>query len=433
MSAVEVLEGLKRRVQIALDAAEVSLEKDKRLKALAKRIRLDGFRPGKVPVKVVDNMHGAEIENEIINEKINETFRDAIKDAEFKPAGYPVIVPSEVEGELKFAVEFEVMPEITLNDLAQLEIAKPTAEVTDADLEEMITTLRKQQATWNDEDRAAANGDKIMIDFVGRANGVEFEGGKGTDVPLVLGSNSMIPGFEDELMGVKAGETRTINVTFPENYPAENLKGQAAEFDVTVHKVQSPQLPELNDEFAKTFGIEEGGIAKLREELSKNMVRELNNVLHNQLKTNVMTALSEANPFDIPEALVMAEIQAMAKQSNFPEPKDQEQAEQFMKIAQQAFGAEAEKRARLGLILAELVKAQDLKLDEKYVEARLDNLAATYEDPEEVKAHFKKDDKTMQQVRNIALEDQVIETVLAKAKVVETATTFQEVMNPKKA
>lgn len=433
MSAVEVLEGLKRRVQIALDAAEISLEKDKRLKDVAKRIRLDGFRPGKVPVKVVANMHGAEIENEIVNEKINEAFRDSIKDTDIKPAGYPVIMPSEAMEDYQFIVEFEVMPEVKLNDLSALTVTKTMAEVTANDVDEMLETLRKQQTTWTVEDRAAETTDKIMIDFVGRVDGEEFEGGKGTDVPLVLGSNSMIPGFEDALVGVKAGDVRTINVTFPETYHAENLKGKAAEFDVTVHSVQSPTLPEMDEAFAKTFGIEDGDVAKLRAELEKNMARELKNALNNQLKTSVMTALSEANPVDVPEALVVGEVQAMAQQSNFPQPKDQEQAEQFMKIAQQAFGAEAEKRARLGLILAELIKDQSIELDQKFVDARLDNLAATYEDPEEVKVHFTKDEKTMQQLRNLALEDQVIDLIVSKAQVTEATSSFQEVMNPQRA
>ncbi|MGL4673674.1 MAG: trigger factor [Wohlfahrtiimonas sp.] len=433
MSAVEVLEGLKRRVQIALDAVEVSLEKEKRLKEVSKRIRLDGFRPGKVPVKVVEKMHGAEIENEIINDKINEAFRLAIKDTDIKPAGYPTIVPSETAGDMQFHVEFEVMPEVKLNDLTALAITQKTASVETADVDTMLDTLRKQQATWVKEDRAAENSDKLTVDFVGRVDGEEFEGGKGTDVAIVLGANTMIPGFEAALVGAKAGETRTISVTFPEDYHAAGLKGKPAEFDVTVHSVESPVLPEMNEEFAKTFGIEDGNVDKLREELEKNMVRELKNVLNNQLKTSVMAALSEANPVEVPEALVMGEIQAMAQQSNFPQPKDQEQAEQFMKIAQQAFGAEAEKRARLGLILGELVKDQKIELDEKFVEARLANLAATYEDPEEVKNHFKNDANTMQQLRNLALEDQIIDFVVSKAKVTEEAASFQEIMNPKRA
>lgn len=433
MSAVEVLEGLKRRVQIALDAAEVSLEKEKRLKEVSKRIRLDGFRPGKVPVKVVEKMHGAEIENEIINDKINEAFRLAIKDTEIKPAGYPVIVPSETVGDMQFTVEFEVMPEVKLNDLTALAITQKTATVEATDVDTMLDTLRNQQATWVKEERAAENSDKLTVDFVGRVDGEEFEGGKGTDVAIVLGANTMIPGFEAALVGVKAGETRTISVTFPEDYHAAGLKGKPAEFDVTVHSVESPVLPEMNEEFAKTFGIEDGNVDKLREELEKNMVRELKNVLNNQLKTSVMAALSEANPVEVPEALVMGEVQAMAQQSNFPQPKDQEQAEQFMKIAQQAFGAEAEKRARLGLILGELVKDQKIELDEKFVDARLDNLAATYEDPEEVKTHFKKDTNTMQQLRNLALEDQIIDFVVSKAQVTTEASNFQEIMNPKRA
>ncbi len=432
MSAIEVLEGLKRKVNIKLDANEVASEKEKRLKDLAKRIRVDGFRPGKVPTKVVERMHGQQIESDVINDKINAAFSEIIKGTEIKPAGYPMVVPNEGTDQFDFAVEFEVMPEITLS-FDKLDVKKVVAEVTASDVDEMVETLRKQQAKWNEKAGAAEDGDKVVIDFVGRIEGEEFDGGKGTDVPLVLGSKSMIPGFEDGIVGVKAGEKKTIKVTFPEDYNAENLKGKAAEFDITVHKVESPILPEVDAEFAKGFGIEDGSVDKLKEELEKNMVRELKNVLNNQLKTNMMAALAEANPIDVPEALVMGEVQAMAQQSNFPQPKDQEQAQQFLKIAQQAFGPEAERRARLGLLLSELVKSNDIKLDDKFVEARLENLAATYEDPEEVKAHFRKDQNTMQQVRNLALEDQIVEFLTGKAKITEEKSNFKDVMQPKKA
>lgn len=429
MSTIETLEGLKRHTVIELDQAAVQAEVKTRLKDLSKRIRLDGFRPGKVPVSVVQKMHGDQVKYEVINDQIGQAYRAFLEEnKDLKTAGYPEI--SVVEGEeYKFNVNFEVMPEFELQGLDGLKATKIEAEVKDEDLDLMLERLQKQQSKWNVVERAAANDDRVKIDFVGRVDGEEFEGGKGTDVPLVLGSSSMIPGFEDQIVGLSTGDTKTIEVTFPEEYHSENLKGKAAEFDITVNEVAEMELPAIDKEFAKNLGIEDGTVESLRAELKKNMERELKSALQNSFKNSMMESLAAANEIEVPNALVNAEVQNMARQSNFPEAQNQEQAAQLMEIAMSSFGEEAKKRARLGLLIAKVIEDNKIELDDKYVEARLNMLAETYEDPEEVLAYFRSNEENMRQIQNIALEDQIVDVLAEKAEIVTEEKAFQDVMN----
>ncbi|NLD08585.1 MAG: trigger factor [Xanthomonadaceae bacterium] len=429
MSTIETLEGLKRHTVIELDQAAVQAEVKTRLKDLSKRIRLDGFRPGKVPVSVVQKMHGDQVKYEVINDQIGQAYRAFLEEnKDLKTAGYPEI--SVVEGEeYKFNVNFEVMPEFELQGLDGLKATKIEAEVKDEDLDLMLERLQKQQSKWNVVERAAANDDRVKIDFVGRVDGEEFEGGKGSDVPLVLGSGSMIPGFEDQIVGLSTGDTKTIEVTFPEEYHSENLKGKAAEFDITVNEVAEMELPAIDEEFAKNLGIEDGKVESLRAELKKNMERELKSALQNSFKNSMMESLAAANEIEVPNALVNAEVQNMARQSNFPEAQNQEQAAQLMEIAMSSFGEEAKKRARLGLLIAKVIEDNKIELDDKYVEARLNMLAETYEDPEEVLAYFRSNEENMRQIQNIALEDQIVDVLAEKAEIVTEEKAFQDVMN----
>ena len=429
MSTIETLEGLKRHTVIELDQAAVQAEVKTRLKDLSKRIRLDGFRPGKVPVSVVQKMHGDQVKYEVINDQIGQAYRAFLEEnKDLNTAGYPEI--SVVEGEeYKFNVNFEVMPEFELQGLDGLKATKIEAEVKDEDLDLMLERLQKQQSKWNVVERAAANDDRVKIDFVGRVDGEEFEGGKGTDVPLVLGSGSMIPGFEDQIVGLSTGDTKTIEVTFPEEYHSENLKGKAAEFDITVNEVAEMELPAIDGEFAKNLGVEDGTVESLRAELKKNMERELKSALQNSFKNSMMESLAAANEIEVPNALVNAEVQNMARQSNFPEAQNQEQAAQLMEIAMSSFGEEAKKRARLGLLIAKVIEDNKIELDEKYVEARLNMLAETYEDPEEVLAYFRSNEENMRQVQNIALEDQIVDVLAEKVEIVTEEKAFQDVMN----
>lgn len=429
MSTVETLEGLKRRINLTLNADEVKKEIENRLKNLARRVRLDGFRPGKVPLKVVRNMHGDQVEYEVLNESIGREYQKQIQELEIQTAGQPVITEQEGDNKYAFVAEFEVMPEIELN-LEGLKATKFEAEVTDEDLEKMLETLQKQTQTWEATEEASKDGDRVTIDFVGRVDGEEFEGGKAENTPLVLGSNSMIPGFEDQIIGMKKGETKTIKVTFPEDYQAEHLKGKEAEFDITVNIVENGKLPEIDEEFAKRFGIEEGDVTKLRSELRKNMERELESMIHNSFKGSVMDALEAAHELEVPSVMVQNEAQAMAQQANFPQPRNQEEANQLMEVIQQVFGPQAEKKVRLSLLVSKFIEDNKVSPDETYIDKRLELIASTYEDPQEVIEHFKKDEQSMQNIRNIALEDQIVDLLAEKAEITTEKKTFDELMNP---
>ncbi|WP_286479416.1 trigger factor [Ignatzschineria indica] len=427
--SVETLEGLKRRVVIELDAEQVEKDIESRLKELARRVRVDGFRPGKVPVKVVRNMHGAEVENEVIGEAIGKKYQATITELKLEPAGQPVIDRPSEENKYSFTAEFEVMPEVKLDNLDKLEAVKFEAEVTDADLENMLKTLQKQSQTWKESDEAAKIEDRVNINFVGRVDGEEFEGGKAENTPLILGSNSMIPGFEDQIVGMKKGETKTIKVTFPDDYQAEHLEGKEAEFDITVNSVEVGELPEIDAQFAERFGIADGDVEKLRSELRKNMERELNNVIHNRFKSSVLESLEKNHELEVPQVMVVSEAQAMAQQSNFPQPRSQEEANQLMELITQIFSKQAEQKVRLSLLVSKFIEDNKITPDESYVDKRLELIASTYEDPAEVIEHFKKDKNSMQNIRNIALEDQVVDLLAEKAAIVTEKKTFDELMN----
>ncbi|GGZ75540.1 trigger factor [Ignatzschineria indica] len=427
--SVETLEGLKRRVVIELDAEQVEKDIESRLKELARRVRVDGFRPGKVPVKVVRNMHGAEVENEVIGEAIGKKYQATITELKLEPAGQPVIDRPSEENKYSFTAEFEVMPEVKLDNLDKLEAVKFEAEVTDADLENMLTTLQKQSQTWKESDEAAKLEDRVNINFVGRVDGEEFEGGKAENTPLILGSNSMIPGFEDQIVGMKKGETKTIKVTFPDDYQAEHLEGKEAEFDITVNSVEVGELPEIDAQFAERFGIADGDVEKLRSELRKNMERELSNVIHNRFKSSVLESLEKNHELEVPQVMVVSEAQAMAQQSNFPQPRSQEEANQLMELITQIFSKQAEQKVRLSLLVSKFIEDNKITPDESYVDKRLELIASTYEDPAEVIEHFKKDKNSMQNIRNIALEDQVVDLLAEKAAIVTEKKTFDELMN----
>lgn len=427
--SVETLEGLKRRVVIELDAEQVEKDIESRLKELARRVRVDGFRPGKVPVKVVRNMHGTEVENEVIGEAIGKKYQATITELKLEPAGQPVIDRPSEENKYSFTAEFEVMPEVKLDNLDKLEAVKFEAEVTDADLENMLTTLQKQSQTWKESDEAAKLEDRVNINFVGRVDGEEFEGGKAENTPLILGSNSMIPGFEDQIVGMKKGETKTIKVTFPDDYQAEHLEGKEAEFDITVNSVEVGELPEIDAQFAERFGIADGDVEKLRSELRKNMERELSNVIHNRFKSSVLESLEKNHELEVPQVMVVSEAQAMAQQSNFPQPRSQEEANQLMELITQIFSKQAEQKVRLSLLVSKFIEDNKITPDESYVDKRLELIASTYEDPAEVIEHFKKDKNSMQNIRNIALEDQVVDLLAEKAAIVTEKKTFDELMN----
>lgn len=432
--SVETTQGLERRLTITVPAAAISTEVEKELRNIAKNRRIDGFRPGKAPVAMIKKMFGLSVLQDVASRQMQNHFYQAIIANKLTPAGAPTFAPGQLaEGkDLEFAATFEVYPEVELNALDKIEVTKPVVEITADDLETMLGTLRKQHATWVKTDAAAASGDRVVIDFVGSIDGEEFEGGKAADFTLELGQGRMIPGFEDGIIGKKAGEEVTVDVTFPAEYHAENLKGKAAKFAVTVKAVEAQQLPEVNDEFAKLFGLAEATVDALKVEVKKNMERELNNSIKARVKEQVIKGLLATHEVEVPQALIDSEIDVLRRQAlqrfgNNLDPK------KLPELPATLFTEQAKDRVKVGLLLGEVIKTNKLQVEEARVQALIETVASAYEDPQEVIQYYNSNKELLQGMRNVALEEQAIDLVLTKAKVTEQKAKFDEIMNPQAA
>lgn len=427
-ASVETTQGLGRRVTITVDKDVIENAVKNELVSVSKKVRIDGFRKGKVPMSVVAQRYGASVRQDVLGDLMQRNFVDAIIKEKINPAGAPNYVPGEYKtGEdFTFAVEFEVYPEVELKGLDAIEVEKPVVEVTDADVDTMLDTLRKQQATWKETDRAAEAEDRATIDFSGSIDGEEFEGGKASDFVLAMGQGRMIPGFEEGVVGHKAGETFTIDVNFPEDYHAENLKGKAAKFEIVLKKVEERELPEFTEEFIKRFGVEDGSVEGLRTEVRKNMERELKGAVRNRVKTQAIDGLVSANEIDVPAALIDGEIDVLRRQAAQRFGGDEKQA---LELPRELFEEQAKRRVVVGLLLGEVIRTHELKADEARVKTLIEEMASAYEDPSEVIEFYSKNNELMNNMRNVALEEQAVEAVLEKAKVTEKATSFQELMN----
>ncbi|KOA68412.1 MULTISPECIES: trigger factor [Pantoea] len=426
--SVETTQGLGRRITITVAADSIESAVKKELVDVARKVRIDGFRKGKVPMNIVAQRYGASVRQDVLGELMTRNFVDAIIKEKINPAGAPNYVPGEYkEGQdFTYAVEFEVYPEVELKGLENIEVEKPVVEVTDADVDTMLDTLRKQQANWIESDAAAGPEDRATIDFNGSVNGEEFEGGKASDFVLAMGQGRMIPGFEEGVVGHKAGETFTIDVKFPDDYHAENLKGKDAKFEIVLKKVETRELPELTEEFIKRFGVEDGSVAGLRTEVRKNMDRELKGAIRNRIKTQAIDGLVEANEIDVPAALVDSEIDVLRRQAAQRFGGNEQQA---LELPRELFEEQAKRRVVVGLLLGEVIRTHELKADEARVSTMIEEMASAYEDPQEVIEFYSKNNELMNNMRNVALEEQAVEAVLAKAKVTEKETNFQDLMN----
>ncbi len=428
--SIETTTGLERRLTVGIPAARVDDEVEKRLKQATKTVRLNGFRKGNVPLKVVKQRYGAGVRQEVLGEVLSQSFQQAVQQENVKPAGQPNIETTKMEAgsDVEFVATFEVYPEIELSDFSSISIERPTAEVLDADVENMVEVLRKQQADWKDVERAAIDGDRANIDFNGTKDGEEFEGGKAEGQFLVLGSKSMIPGFEDGVVGMSAGEEKTLSLTFPEDYQAEELQGAAVEFAVKVNSVSEQELPELNDEFFQKYGVEDGDEEKFRTEVKGNMDRELKNATKNKVKNQVMEALVEAHEVSLPAALIAGETEALRGQmlQQFGEAAKNIDAKAM--LPDEMFAAQAERRVALGLIVGEVVKNAEIQVDAERVRGMVDELASTYQEPEEVVNYYYNNQQLLAGVESAVLEDQVVDYILEKANVSDVASSYDDVI-----
>tara|TARA_B100001063_G_scaffold79092_1_gene73614 strand:- start:585 stop:1883 length:1299 start_codon:yes stop_codon:yes gene_type:complete len=428
---VETLEGLERRLNITVPAANIEDAVTAELRNIAKNRRFDGFRKGKVPMKMVAKMYGKAVRQDVMGEVMQRHFIEAIVKEKINPAGAPTFAPVENnEGaDLVFNATFEVYPEVELKGLENITVEKPAVEVKEADVEEMIETLRKQQATWTEVEAAADAGSRATIDFVGSIDGEEFEGGKAENFPLEMGAGRMIPGFEDGIVGKTAGMEFEIDVNFPEDYHAENLKGKEAKFSIKLNKVEARELPELNEEFVSKFGAADG-IEGLKAEVRKNMERELKQAVKNRIKEQAIDGLVNENNIDVPSALIDQEIGVLRQQAAQRFGGNTEAADQ---LPRELFEEQAKRRVVVGLLLGEVIKTEELKADDEKVKAIIQEMATAYEDPTEVIAYYEQNEQMMNNMRNVALEEQAIDAIIAKAQVSDKEVSFNELMNQQPA
>ncbi len=419
--SVETTSGLGRRMTVQIPAEQMDQQVDSKLQQLTRSVRLDGFRPGKVPLSVVKKRYEDQVRKETAAELIASTYEQALQQENLKPAGEPSIEQTRNRSgeELEYVAVFDVYPEVEIPDLSDLQIERPLAEVAEAEIDQMLDKLRRQRMTWTKVERAAANGDRVEIDFEGTVDGQAFSGNAAKNVPLELGSGSMIPGFEDQLIGVSAGDSKTIDVTFPEDYGSAEVAGKAAKFDITVHSVSEAALPELDDEFARAFGVGDGGLDALREEVRKNMRRELDAAIKNRIKSQVFDALLEKAGLDVPASLLDSEIDALIK-------KDGEGADAGGDRSR--YEDEARRRVALGLLISEIIQRNQLAIDPDRVRETIEEMAQSYENPEEVVQWYYSNQEMLTGVQTLIMEETVVNWVVEQAQVEEKSTTFEELM-----
>jgi trigger factor len=428
--SVEKRDGLEHCMTVELPAEGFEQAVENRLANLARTVKMPGFRPGKVPLRIVKSQYGAQAKQEALEEAVQSSLYEALSKENLRPAGAPSVefLPLEEGKGPKYTVTFEVMPEIELADMSGTKIEIPVAEITEEDVDKTIERIRGQRQEWKEVERAAKDGDQVIVDFVGTKDGVAFEGGTGSKVPLVIGSGRFISDFEKGVEGAKAGDVRNIDATFPEDYGNKELAGQTVQFEVTVGSVMEAVLPEINDDFVKELGVEEGTVEALRAQVRENMERELRGVLREVTKTNVMDALLEKNKIDLPQVMVKQEMenlvqqmQNMLAQQGVPMPKDRP-------MDPELYRDQAERRVSLGLLMSELIGKEGIVASDEKVREAVEEIAAPYENPQEIIDHYYGDQNRLAEVQAVVMEQAVVDWVLEKAEKVENKTNFDEIM-----
>jgi trigger factor len=429
---VETLSGLKRRVDLSVSVAEVEKEVQAQLKRVARTVKVPGFRPGKVPMAMLERSHGPGIRYDVINTQVGRAFEQALDSSKLRIAGAPSIEPKTEdvpEDTLAFSATFEVYPEVAVPDLADLSVTRYDTPVTDAEVDQTLEVLRKQRASYEArDDRAAQDGDRVTLDFAGTIDGVPFEGGKAESFPFVLGQGRMLPEFEAAAKGMKAGETKVFPLTFPEDYQGKEVAGKTAEFTITVKEVAEAVLPAVDAEFAKSLGQAEGDVAALKADIRKNVEREARMRVLARTKNSVMDALADAAKFDVPAALVDSDVSSRVaaareelKQRGLPNADS-------VPIPPEAFTTESERRVRLGLLVSELVKQAQLQAKPEQVRARIEEFAQNYEEPAQVVSYYLSDRQRRAEIEALVVEDNVVSYVLEKAKVSDEQLPFDQLM-----
>jgi len=429
---VETLEKLERKITLTLPVSTIQSEVDARLRKLARQVKIDCFRPGKVPMNIVAQRYGYSVQYEVVNDKVGEAFSQAANEAKLRVAGQPTISEKDgaAEGEIAFDAVFEVYPEVVIKDLSEAEVEKISAEVTDEAIERTIEILRKQRRTFAQRAQvdAAQDGDRVTVDFEGKIDGEPFQGGKAEDFQFLVGEGQMLKEFEDAVRGMKSGESKTFPLAFPEDYHGKDVAGKQADFLVTVKKIEAANLPEVNEAFAKSLGIADGTVEALQADIRKNLEREIKFRVLARNKNAVMDALINNAELDLPKASVQAEVGRMVegaradlKQRGI---KDADKAP----IPDDVFRPQAERRVRLGLVVAELVRANELHAKPEQIKSHIEELAASYEKPEDVVRWYYGDRNRLAEVEAVVIENNVTDFVLGKAKVTEKSLAFDELM-----
>lgn len=425
---VEVTKGLERRMTVTLPGSDIDEQIEKRLRSLSKTVKLEGFRPGKVPQKIIKQRYKGQVTTEVMGDVVQTTFGQALSQEDIRPASGPTLQSQEMKDDnvFEYIVTFEVYPEITIKGLDKIKVEKPIVETTDEDIDKMITTLRQQRITWNEVERASQKDDRMVVGFDGRIDGEDFDGGSTKDMPIILGAGSMLSEFEDNLVGLKAGDEKTFKVKFPKDYHAENIAGKTAEFSVKVDSVSEPILPEVDDAFARDFGVGDGGVDKLREDIRDNMQRELDHAIRTQVKSQIMEGLLEKNEIDLPNALVDEEIQRLREATLH----DMKQAgnTNMPDMPSSVFEDQARKRVSLGLLVAELVKINEIKPDKARLDEEIKVIASTYEQPEAVEQAYRDRQELRQGIEATVMENQVVDVLMEQVKVKEVKKNFYDVV-----
>jgi trigger factor len=425
---LEILEGLVRRLDISVPMDQLEAEVQSRLKRLARNVKMDGFRPGKAPLSAVARQHAPGVRQEVLGETLQSRFGEAVQTHQLKIAGYPRFEPKAGQTgttEMTFSASFEVYPEVKIDDLGTSKISRAVVDLGDAEVAKTLEVLQKQRRTFASADRAAVEGDLVRFDFQGTVDGVAFEGGKGEDFAAVIGEGRLLKDFEHNLIGVKAGDSKGFDLTFPAEYDAKELAGKAAHFEVQVKDVQAPVLPAVDAEFAKALGVESGDVEKLKSEVKANLELEVKRRVQAKLKEQAMELLIQKSTLDLPQSLVAIEAERLMKMT---EADMQSRGVQTMKLSSDMFTGQAERRVRLGLILAEIVQANQLTARPEQIRALIAEQAQSYEDPEQVVQWYYQSPERLHEIESLALEENVVGWVAGQSQVEDVTTSFEELM-----